>query len=74
MLLDICLFGKDGLILICELWVCFEVGIILIIGCNDEIDCIVGLECGVDDYVIKLLNLCELVLWVKNLICWVCYV
>lgn len=43
------------------------VGIILVIGCSDWIDCIVGLEMGVDDYVIKLLELCELVVWVKNL-------
>lgn len=43
-------------------------GIILITGRNDEIDRIVGLECGADDYVIKPLNPRELVSRAKNLI------
>jgi DNA-binding response OmpR family regulator len=45
-----------------------EVGIILITGRFDEIDRIVGLECGADDYVIKPLNPRELVSRAKNLI------
>jgi DNA-binding response OmpR family regulator len=45
-----------------------EVGIILITGRNDEIDRIVGLECGADDYVIKPLNPRELVSRAKNLV------
>ena len=53
MLLDIRLPGKDGLTLTRELRVRSEVGIILITGRNDDIDRIVGLECGADDYVIK---------------------
>lgn len=67
-MLDIRLPGKDGLTLTRELRVRSEVGIILITGRNDEIDRIVGLECGADDYVIKPLNPRELVSRAKNLI------
>jgi DNA-binding response OmpR family regulator len=67
-MLDIRLPGKDGLTLTRELRVRSEVGIILITGRNDEVDRIVGLECGADDYVIKPLNPRELVSRAKNLI------
>ena len=67
-MLDIRLPGKDGLTLTRELRVRSEVGIILITGRNDEIDRIVGLECGADDSVIKPLNPRELVSRAKNLI------
>ncbi|WP_089393907.1 response regulator transcription factor [Pseudomonas delhiensis] len=67
-LLDIRLPGKDGLTLTRELRVRSEVGIILITGRNDDIDRIVGLECGADDYVIKPPNPRELVSRAKNLI------
>lgn len=72
--MDINLFDENGLMLICVLWECLMVGIILVIGCSDWIDCIVGLEMGADDYVIKLLELCELVVWVKNLFWWIDFV
>ncbi|NIE75245.1 response regulator [Pantoea sp. Ap-967] len=68
LMLDIRLPGKDGLTLTRELRVRSEVGIILITGRNDEIDRIVGLECGADDYVSKPLNPRELVSRAKNLI------
>jgi len=67
-LLDIRLPGKDGLTLTRELRVRSEIGIILITGRNDDIDRIVGLECGADDYVIKPLNPRELVSRAKNLV------
>ena len=67
-MLDIRLPGKDGLTLTRELRVRSQVGIILITGRNDEIDRIVGLECGADDYVIKPLNPRELVSRSKNLV------
>ncbi|MND76732.1 Aerobic respiration control protein ArcA [compost metagenome] len=67
-MLDIRLPGKDGLTLTRELRVRSEVGIILITGRNDEVDRIVGLECGADDYVIKPLNPRELVSRAKNLV------
>lgn len=66
-MLDIRLPGKDGLTLTRELRVRSEVGIILITGRNDEIDRIVGLECGADDYVVKPFNPRELVSKAKNL-------
>ncbi|SEC05152.1 DNA-binding response regulator, OmpR family, contains REC and winged-helix (wHTH) domain [Pseudomonas saponiphila] len=68
LMLDIRLPGKDGLTLTRELRVRSEVGIILITGRNDDIDRIVGLECGADDYVIKPLNPRELVSRAKNLV------
>lgn len=67
-MLDIRLPGKDGLTLTRELRVRSEVGIILITGRKDEVDLIVGLECGADDYVIKPLNPRELVSRTKNLV------
>ena len=68
LLLDIRLPGKDGLTLTRELRVRSEVGIILITGRNDEVDRIVGLECGADDYQSKPFNPRELVSRAKNLI------
>ncbi|WP_315983043.1 response regulator [Aliamphritea spongicola] len=55
-LLDIRLPGKDGLTLTRELRVHTEVGIILVTGRQDEVDRIIGLECGADEYVTKPFN------------------
>ncbi|HEX5841073.1 MAG TPA: response regulator [Pseudomonas sp.] len=68
LMLDIRLPGKDGLTLTRELRVRSEVGIILITGRDDEIDRIVGLECGADDYLAKPFNPRELMSRAKNLI------
>ncbi len=67
-LLDINLPGKDGLQLARELSEKTDVGIILVTARNDEIDRIVGLEIGADDYVSKPFNPRELLARVKNLI------
>ena len=67
-LLDINLPGKDGLQLARELSEKTDVGIILVTARNDEIDRIVGLEIGADDYVTKPFNPRELLARVKNLI------
>lgn len=68
-LLDVGLPGKDGLELARELRTHFEgMGIILVTGRDDEIDKIVGLESGADDYVTKPFNSRELLARVKNLI------
>lgn len=68
-LLDIGLPGKDGLELARELRTLHQnVGIILVTGRNDDIDKIVGLECGADDYVTKPFNSRELLARVKNLL------
>ena len=52
-LIDINLPGKDGLTLTRELRASSDVGIILVTGKDEQIDRIVGLESGADDYVIK---------------------
>lgn len=67
-LLDINLPGKDGLQLARELSEKTDVGIILVTARDDEIDRIVGLEIGADDYVTKPFNPRELLARVKNLI------
>lgn len=36
---------------------------------GDEVDCIIGLEFGVDDYIFKLFNLCELFVCIKVILC-----
>ncbi|MBB1488000.1 response regulator [Oceanospirillum sediminis] len=67
-LLDINLPGKDGLTLTRELRVASRVGIILVTAKADDIDRIVGLEMGADDYVTKPFNPRELLVRAKNLL------
>lgn len=67
-LLDINLPGKDGLTLTRELRATSRVGIILVTSKGDEIDRIVGLELGADDYVTKPFNPRELLVRAKNLL------
>ncbi|HLT91433.1 MAG TPA: response regulator [Woeseiaceae bacterium] len=68
-LLDIRLPGADGLTLTRELRAESEIGIILITGSKkDNVDRIVGLELGADDYVLKPFNAREIVARVKNLL------
>lgn len=67
-LLDIKLPGKDGLTLTRELRAASRVGIILVTARDDDIDRIVGLELGADDYVTKPFNPRELLVRAKNLL------
>ena len=67
-LLDINLPGKDGLTLTRELRAQSKVGIILVTSKGDEIDRIVGLELGADDYVTKPFTPRELLVRAKNLL------
>ena len=67
-LLDIRLPHKDGLTLTRELRVRSEVGIILVSGRQDEVERIIGLECGADEYVTKPFNPREILARAKNLI------
>lgn len=67
-LLDINLPGKDGLTVTRELRTQSDIGIILVTGKDDQIDRIVGLESGADDYVTKPYDLRELLSRVKNLL------
>ncbi len=68
-LLDINLPGEDGLFL--TRWLRgqnADIGIILVTGRTDEVDRIVGLEMGADDYVTKPFNYRELLARAKNLL------
>lgn len=67
-LIDINLPGKDGLTLTRELRTHSDVGIILVTGKDEQIDRIVGLESGADDYVTKPFDPRELLSRVKNLL------
>jgi len=67
-IMDINLPGKDGLTLTRELRTHSDVGIILVTGKGEQIDRIVGLESGADDYVTKPFDLRELLSRVKNLL------
>nr|CRH08125.1 DNA-binding response regulator in two-component regulatory system with ArcB or CpxA [Candidatus Magnetococcus massalia] len=67
-LLDINLPGKDGLSITQELRNQSEVlGIILVSARSDDVDRIIGLELGADDYVVKPFNERELLARVKGL-------
>ncbi|WP_107850360.1 response regulator [Oceanimonas marisflavi] len=66
-LLDIRLPGKDGLTLTREIRAQADTGIILVTSRQDEIERIIGLECGADEYVSKPFNPRELLARTKNL-------
>ena len=67
-LLDINLPGEDGLDLLRDIRRHSDVGIILVTGRTDDVDRIVGLEVGADDYVTKPFNPRELLARVKTLL------
>ena len=67
-LLDINLPGEDGLDLTRFIRANSDVGIILVTGRTDDVDRIVGLEIGADDYVTKPFNPRELLARVKTLL------
>lgn len=66
-MLDINLPGEDGLSLLRELRRQSEVGVIMVTGRADEVDRVVALELGADDYVTKPYNMRELLPRTKNL-------
>lgn len=68
LLVDINLEGKDGLTITREQRAASRVGIILLTARNDQVDKIVGLEMGADDYVTKPFDKRELAARVKNLL------
>ena len=67
-LLDINLPGEDGLELTRQIRSRSDVGIILVTGRTDEVDRVVGLEMGADDYVTKPFNPRELLARVKTVL------
>lgn len=66
-MLDINLPDEDGLSLLRELRRQSEVGVIMVTGRDDDVDRIVALELGADDYVTKPYNMRELLPRTKNL-------
>jgi two-component system torCAD operon response regulator TorR len=66
--LDINLPGEDGLDLTRQVRSQSGIGIILVTGRTDEVDRVVGLEIGADDYVTKPFNPRELLARGKNLL------
>lgn len=68
LLVDINLEGKDGLTITREQRARSKAGIILLTSRDDQIDRIVGLEMGADDYVTKPFDKRELFARVKNLL------
>ena len=67
-LLDIRLPGEDGLTLLKDIRHKSRVGVIMVTGRSDEVDRVVALEMGADDYVTKPFNMRELLARSKNLL------
>ncbi|GAB6051487.1 response regulator [Magnetospira thiophila] len=67
-MLDIRLPGEDGLTLLKQVRQQSNVGVIMVTGKSDDIDRIVALEIGADDYVTKPFNPRELLARAKNLL------
>lgn len=67
-MLDTNLPHEDGIILASEIRVNSTIGIIIVSDRDNEIDRILGLEVGADDYVTKPVSMRELLARVKNLL------
>lgn len=68
MVLDLRLPGKDGLTLLRELRSASDLPVIVVSARTDEIDHIVALEIGADDYLDKPVNLRELLVRTRNIL------
>lgn len=66
--MDINLPGKNGLLLARELTQNAEIGLIFLTGRDSDIDKILGLEIGADDYLTKPFNPRELVIRARNIL------
>lgn len=67
-LVDLGLPDDDGLTLVREVRALYDIGIIIVTGRSDEIDRIIGLEVGADDYVGKPFNLREMLARVRSVL------
>ena len=67
-LLDIRLPGEDGLSIMRELRACSDLPVIFVTGRSDEIDRVIGLELGADDYVTKPFSPRELLARVRTVL------
>lgn len=70
-LLDVMMLKMDGFDVLKKFCVSYSMFVFMLIVRGDDYDCILGLEMGVDDYLLKLFNYCELVVWIKVIVC--CY-
>lgn len=68
LIIDVNLDGKSGLQITREQRAKSNAGIILVTALSDDVDRIVGLEIGADDYVCKPFNRRELLARIKNLL------
>jgi len=67
-IMDINLPGKNGLLLARELTQSPEIGLIFLTGRDSDIDKVLGLEIGADDYLTKPFNPRELVIRARNVL------
>lgn len=67
-ILDLMLPGRDGIDIFRELRTFCDIPVIMATARVDEIDCLLGLELGADDYVCKPYSPRELVVRVKNIL------
>jgi len=73
-LFDVMLFDGDGCDVLCEFCKIFDVFVIMFIVWGIEIDCVVGFEFGVDDYVVKLFLGVEVIVCLCAVLRWMCIV
>lgn len=67
-LLDLNLPDEDGLSLAREVRTKSDIGIVIVTGRTDDVDRIVGLEVGADDYIVKPFNLREILARVRSVL------
>ncbi len=67
-ILDLMMPGEHGLSLVGELRKTSDVGIILLTGTGDDVDHVVGLELGADDFMSKPCNLRQLLARVRTIL------
>jgi two-component system, OmpR family, response regulator len=68
LILDVMLPGEDGLALCRNLRATSDLPVLMLTACGDEIDRIIGLEMGADDYLPKPFNPRELLARVKSIL------
>lgn len=66
--LDLMLPGLDGLEVCRQLWKKSEIPIIMLTARDEEVDRVVGLELGADDYVVKPFSMRELLARIKTVL------
>lgn len=70
-LFDVMMFKMDGFDVLKKFCLSYSMLVFMFIVRGDDYDWILGFEMGVDDYLFKFFNYCELVVWIKVIVC--CY-